>query len=252
LSSIRAVALLLAATACAHRPPGLAPAGAETVRLGGTAVELRFRDGDAEVADQVKRVLPGAVDAALRWGSLDRPVVVTVHATHQDLEAAVRQSGRPWMRAWARPGAVDLQSPRTWSRGSASDEALGQILAHELTHCVLFQATTGAARLPDIPLWFQEGMASVAAGERHARASADAIRAPGALVREDSKLVYGTADRAFRHLLARRGAGKVRQLLAALGEGRPFEVAFRDVMGLTLAEFESDLRGHLSALAVSG
>ena len=250
MRSLRAVALLLGATACAHRTPGPDPARSEAFQLGGAAFELRFRDGDAEVAEQVRRVLPRAVEAALRWGALDRPVAVTVHATHDGLEAAVQQPGRPWMRAWARPAAVDLQSPRTWSRGSASDEALGQVLAHELTHCVLFQATAKAR--PDIPLWFQEGMASVAAGERHARASAEAVRAPEALVRADSKLVYGTADRAFRHLLSRRGAGKVRELLAALGDGRPFEAAFRDVMGLTLAEFEVDLRVHLSALAARG
>jgi hypothetical protein len=214
-------------------------------------VELRFREGDAEVAGQVRRVLPAAVEAALRWGPLERPVVVTVHATHEDLEAAVRQPGRPWMRAWARRAAVDLQSPRTWSRGSASDEALGQILAHELTHCVLFQLTARAG-LADVPLWFQEGMASIAAGERHARASADAVRASEAILRSDSRLVYGTADRAFRHLLARGGAGRVRDLLAALGEGRPFEAAFLDVMGVTVAEFEGDLQRDLAALAASG
>lgn len=251
MKSLPAVALLLA-SACAHRPPAPEVARPETFQLDRAAVELRFRDGDAEVAEQVKRVLPGAVAAALRWGALDRPVVLTVHATHEELETAVQREGSPWMRAWARPAAVDLQSPRTWSRGSASDDALGQILAHELTHCVLFQATGTVRPLTDVPLWFLEGMASVTAGERHARASVDAVGAPEALVRTDSKLVYGTADRAFRYLLARRGAGKVRDLLAALGEGRPFDVAFREVMGLSLAEFESDLRGYLSALAVRG
>jgi hypothetical protein len=249
LQSFLVGAFLLAATACAHLPSGSDAARAETVQVGGTVVELRYAGDDAGAADQVRRLLPGAVRAAGRWGALGTPVVLTIHATHESLEAAAGREGSPWMRAWARRGAVDLQSPRTWSRGRASDDALGQILAHELTHCVLFLAAGRGTQGGDIPLWFQEGMASVAAGEHHARADAEAIAAPERLLRSDAKLVYGTADRAFRLLLDRHGEERVRLLLARLGEGRPFPVAFRDTLGVTLAEFEGDLRGRLPALA---
>ena len=156
------------------------------------------------------------------------------------------------MRAWARIGAVDLQSPRTWSRGHASDEALTQILAHELTHCVLFHAVGRDGRARQIPIWFQEGMASVAAGERHTLARADAVSSPASMWRTDPKLVYGTADRAFRDLILRFGDPRVRLLLARLGEGHTFSAAFRDAMGVTLAEFEGDLTRRLSAVAVNG
>jgi hypothetical protein len=157
-----------------------------------------------------------------------------VHASHAELEAATGRNGNGWMRAWARIGSVDLQSPLTWSRGFATDQSLRQILAHELTHCALFLATGRDARVREIPLWFLEGMASVAAGEHHDAVHADAVRSPGPLLRVDPRLVYGTADRAFRELVDRAGADAVRRIIARL------------------ADFEGDLVGRLSALAVNG
>lgn len=243
---------LLAAVACGHVPTGPVTRSSVTVQVDETRVEVRHADEDAAVADQVRRALPRAVRAASQWGSLPVSVTVTVHATHADLEAATGRTGNAWMRAWARIGAVELQSPSTWSRGYASDDALTQILAHELTHCVLFQAVGRDGRAREIPMWFQEGMASVAAGERHTLARADAVSSPAPLLRSDPTLVYGTADRAFRDLILRYGEPRIRQLLARLGEGHAFPAAFRDAMGVTLAEFEGDVSRRLSAVAVSG
>jgi len=242
---------LLAAIACGHIPPGPVTRSGVTVQVDDTRVEVRHADEDAAVADQVRRLLPRAVRAASQWGSLPVSVTVTIHATHADLEAATGRTGNAWMRAWARIGAVDLQSPSTWSRGYASDDALTQILTHELTHCVIFQAVGRDGRAREIPMWFQEGMASVAAGERHTLARADALPSPAPLIRSDPTLVYGTADRAFRDLILRYGEPRIRQLLARLDEGRTFPAAFRDAMGVALAEFEGDFSRRLSAVAVS-
>jgi hypothetical protein len=219
---------LLAAIACGHVPTGPVTRSSATIQVDGTRVEVRHADEDAAVADQVLRVVPRAVRASAQWGSLPASVTVTIHATHADLEAATGRTGNAWMRAWARIGTVDLQSPSTWSRGYASDDAR------------------------EIPIWFQEGMASVAAGEHHTLARADAVSSPAPLLRSDPKLVYGTADRAFRDLVLRFGDSRVRFLLARLGEGHTFPAAFRDAMGVTLAEFEGDLSRRLSAVAVSG
>ena len=241
--------ILLAAITCVHVPPG--SVASEVVPVDGTVVEVRSGE-DTAIANQVRRVLPRAVRAAARWGSLPASITLTIHATHAELEAATGRAGNPWMRAWARPGSVDLQSPQTWSRGYASDEALTQILAHEFTHCALFQAARPDGPARAIPMWFQEGMASFAAGERHAQASAEAVSSPARLLRTDPRLVYGTADRAFRDLILHFGEPSIRLLLARLGEGQPFSAAFRDAMGVTLAEFERDLAVRLSAVAVNG
>jgi hypothetical protein len=243
---------ILAVVACGHVPTGPVTRSGATVQVDETRVEVRHADEDAAVAEQVLRVVPRAVRAAAQWGSLPASVTVTIHATHADLEAATGRAGNAWMRAWARIGAVDLQSPTTWSRGHASDDALTQILAHELTHCVLFQAAGRDGRAREIPMWFQEGMASVAAGERHTVARAEVVSSPAPLLQSDPTLVYGTADRAFRDLILRYGEQRIRNLLARLGKGHAFPAAFRDALGVTLAEFEGDLSRRLSAVAVSG
>ena len=242
--------LLLAGIVSAQVHPGEVSHALESVSVAGTGVTLRGTEGDEAVAEQVRRVLPRAARMAARWGPLPASVALTVHATHAELETATRRPGSPWMRAWARVGAVDLQSPRSWSRGRATDEALTQILAHELTHCALFQATGRDGRAREIPLWFLEGMASVAAGERHDIARAEAIGSPGSFLRTEPGIVYGTADRAFRELIQRFGDDGVRMLIARLGEGLAFPAAFRDALGVPLADFEGDLVGRLPALAV--
>jgi hypothetical protein len=244
--------VLLAGLISAQVHPGEVSHALESVTVSGTALTLRGTEGDRAIDAQFRRVLPTAVRLASRWGALPPSVTLTVHATHAGLESATGRAGNPWMRAWARIGEVDLQSPSTWSRGRASDEALTQILAHELTHCVLFQAIGRDGRARSVPLWFQEGMASVAAGEHHEIAQADAVANPGPLLRTDPRVVYGTADRAFRELVRRFGEEGVRRVMARLGEGHAFPAAFRDGLGVALADFEGDLVGRLPALAVSG
>jgi hypothetical protein len=212
-------------------------------------VAFAWQEGDEAVAEQVRRVLPDAARAAARWGALPARLTLTVHPTHAALETATGRSGSPWMRAWSRTGSVDLQSPRTWTRGRATDDALTRILSHELTHCVLFEAAGREWRARGVPYWFQEGMASFAAGEHHEVVHPDAVRQPGPFLRSDPRVAYGTADRAFRELLRQFGEPRVRRLLARLGEGQAFAVAFRDSMGESLAEFESELGRRLTAVA---
>ena len=241
--------LLVTALALAQAPFAPASGRVESISAGDAVVSFAWQEGDEEVAAQVRRVLPAAVRAAGRWGALPASLTLTVHPTHADLERATGRSGNPWMRAWARSGTVDLQSPRTWTRGRATDEALARILSHELTHCVLFEATGREWRARGVPYWFQEGMASFAAGEHHAVAHPDAVHHPGPFLRTDPRVAYGTADRAFRELLRQFGEPRVRRLLARLGEGQAFAVAFGDAMDASLAEFESELGRRLSAVA---
>ncbi len=242
---------LLLASVVAGPAPALEDAGRVSVAIDGTTVVLRGGEQDGEVRDQVLRLLDEAVRGASRFGALPGAVVVTVHATHAELERATGRANVPWMRAWARRGAVDLQSPRTWSRGRASDRALLQVLTHELAHCALFHAAGRDGRARDIPLWFTEGMASVSAGERHAVARADAVRDPGRVLRSDPVAAYGTADRTFRELLRLAGEESARGVVARLGAGRDFRSAFEDAVGIPLARFEAGVEVSLSALAAA-
>lgn len=267
LRSARLCILIVGLTGCACVPSGPAQR-VERVSVGDAAFGVKSSPEDAEAARQVERVLPRAVHAAARWGKLSVPVLVTIHPTHRDLEVAAHREGHAWLRAWARYASVDLQSPRTWSSGSASDAEMTALLSHELTHCVMYQLAgseqTWSRRA--IPLWFREGMASVAAGQEYGWVSPEAIRrhylergspgggeplvedpltAPGSLYRSDSDLVYATASRAFRFLLDRHGEEPIRRVMAGMSEGKGFGDAFWQALGVPVAEFEGNFRKHV-------
>ena len=228
----------LLAVACAHGPAAAhVPQGFRIDR----------EPGDEEAARQVARVLPGAIERVERWGSLSEPIVVRIQPSSEALAAAAGRPGEPWLRGWARRGSVDVQSPRNWSRGRASDAALATLLAHELTHCLLFQRIGANWTHRDVPPWFEEGMASFSAGERHSRADASALAPGPAGGPFDAALAYGTADRAFRYLVTRHGEEAVRGVMDGLSGGQGFAVAFRAATGSTVAAFEEALRAHLQA-----
>lgn len=240
--------LLLASLACAHAPPSPSERS-EAFAVAGASVELRYSGDDEEAAEQVRRVLGRAVAAATQWGPLGSAVIVTIQPTHRGLEEVSGAEGNPWMRAWARPGRVDVETPRSWSQKHASDGAFVQVLTHELTHCVLFQRIGPDWETRGIPAWFREGMASFTAAERHPRAAREALFAPARLLREDAELVYGTADRAFRFLVARFGQDRVRLVLDLARQGSPFSEAFRLALGVDLARFEREVGAQLAAVA---
>lgn len=238
------VVVTLAAAACAH-----GPRAGRTSDAGGDGVPeivvVRYGGADLEVADQVRRAVRVALPIAERWGRLAATVTLTIHPTHEALEHAAHRTGYPWLRAWARAGSIEVQSPRTWSRGYATDDELAQLLTHELTHCVMYQAVGGDPRLAQgIPVWFREGMATSTAGERFAVVHRATSRpeppiARGALL-YDSELVYATADQAFRFLVRRFSPACVRQILSTMRAGLDFPDAFREVTGLGLATFEQE------------
>lgn len=237
-----ALAALLVAAGCIRTVPEPALAGAFAERA--SLVTVRFTDpSDAAIATQVERVLPAALTAAARWGPLRERVTITIHPTHAALEAAARKPGFAWLRAWARLDAVDVQSPRTWSTGRLSDGELEQLLVHELTHCAMYQSLgRGAPAARSVPIWFREGMASVAAGERHGPVAGGAgvLATASASYRTSAALAYATADSAFRLLIARHGEDAVRGILARLRAGEPFPAAFRAATGISPEAFEAE------------
>lgn len=230
------LASLLLVVACAHAPAGATAA---------PGFPIEREAGDEDAARQVARVLPDAIDRVERWGAFPAPVTIRIQPSSEAMTAAAGRPGQTWLRGWARRETVDLQSPRTWSRGRASDEALATLLAHELTHCLLFQRIGVAWARRDVPSWFEEGMASFTAGEHHSRADASLL-APSTDRPRDPVLAYGTADRAFRYLVARHGERAVRAVLDGLAGGQGFPTAFREATGSSAAAFEADLRAHLA------
>lgn len=222
----------------------------ETLSDGDTLVLLRYAPEDDEAARQAQRALRTALPVAARWGALPPRITVTIHPTHESLEAAAHREGHPWLRAWARADSIEVESPRGWSLGAASDAELGQLLAHELTHCALYSAIgSDPRRARSVPLWFWEGMATTNAGERfptvHRSAmNGESLTITAVLHGSGSPLVYATAYQAFEFLVQRYGQARIHHVLARVRDGAEFPVAFQEVLGIGLQAFEREFEDY--------
>jgi hypothetical protein len=210
-----------------------------------------------EDAAEITRLTPVAFEALSplqRWGGLRVPTRIVIVPDHGALEARAHHADLSWLRAWGRFDVVYLQSPRTWQGAwGPSLPALRQILTHELSHCLMFQAAADREEWSrrEIPLWFREGFASWTAHEENKRLSREALAKElqarptldplgdgEAIYRTDQPLVYAAAHWAFARLVA-TGDDRVRALLAAMRHGWSFAVAFAQVYGEEPATFEA-------------
>jgi len=262
---------LLAAALLAGCVPRLGTGEAtrvETLEVGGQRFTLAFAPEDEAAVQMVVEGLRQAVPKVARFVSLRLPVTITIHPTHESLEAAAGRAGYPWLRAWARYATIELKSPRAWSLLGAEQEEVAVLLAHELTHCAMYQ-TAGSDwtwAYSDPPLWFREGMASVSAEEGYKRVGLGALRAfyvgareaagraqrdgdplthPEPLLGEHPDLVYSAAHHAFLFLVKRYGEERVRGILRRMATGRSFAAAFREGIGIDAAAFEAEFRRYV-------
>ena len=245
--------------------PEDAPLAVE-VRGPGLFFEVRYPREDAAEADRIGGGLLAAGPRLSRWGQFRHGVTVRLLPDHEALESLVGLHGYPWLRAWAFGDQILLQSPRSWEDPSpAVQEEMTELLAHELTHALMYQllqpAEGGFPEEP--PLWFREGMASVTAGQGHRRLGLDALRIwqrahpdadllrPNAeLYRTEKEAVYAAAHRAFELLVALRGDPAIRDVLGRVSSGARFEHAFAAATGQGLAAFEAEaVRSGYSAAA---
>jgi hypothetical protein len=175
---------------------------------------------------------------------------------------------------------VDLQSPRSWGLLGARDRRIEELLAHELTHCAMYQRAGDEHTwmYKEIPRWFSEGIATVTAGQgyRYARPKdlwsfyassragsgdgvpdrvrgaarvaalpGDPIVDPDSIHREAWQVVYGAAHHAAEFLMRRYGEARVHRILELMGEGRRFPAAFKEAIGISDVEFASDFRRYI-------
>jgi hypothetical protein len=276
------LAVLLATLAACHPRVGAeAQPRSQVVRVGESTVRVVYWPGDERGARQVIAAVSRAVPRVARWGGLEAPVTITVHATHEELEAAVGRQGYAWLRAWARYATVYVQSPTSWGLLGAKDRQVEELLVHELTHCVMYQrsATEWTWSYKGIPLWFREGLASVTAEQDYRRGSVedlwafyqqglpgsgdgapgrvarvaqgkasalgDPLSDPEPLYQESSDVVYGASHHAFRFLLDRYGDAKAAEVMSRMRGGRTWARAFEETYGISDAEFAAEFRRYV-------
>jgi hypothetical protein len=254
-AALLATALL---AACAPRPA--IDARPEELAVGGAWVRVVHGPEDASAARDVRGAIARAAPRVLRWGGLRVPVTITIHPSHAALERATARPGQAWLRAWARFDTVELQSPRTWGFFAPSARKLEELVAHELTHCAMYQRAADAQSwmFKEIPPWFSEGIASVAAGQGHRYQGLDALHAvyterpardpllnPEPLYADRADVVYGAAHHAAEFLIARYGEERVPEILGLMSNGLGFPAAFEAAVGLTDAEFAAEFRSQV-------
>ena len=246
--------------ACATtRPQGTDVPLAARVQGPGLLFEVVYSKADERELARIESGLLSVGPRLSRWGSFREGVWVRVFPDHDSLERALDRPGYPWLRAWAYGDQVLLQSPRSWNALEPIDEELNELLAHELTHSLMYQliepldgpAWTPDAPMEEPPLWFREGMASVTAGQGHRRLSredlsrwvtahpgADLLHPTAELYRTEKEAVYGAAHRTFDLLIQVCGDQGVRDVLRGVRTGARFADAFKAATGRSLSDFE--------------
>ncbi len=220
---------------------------------------FEFAERDQAAVDQVHRAVDRAGPVLARWGQIRDPIHVRVMPNHALLEAAVNRQGYDWLRAWAKYDEIFIQSPRTWGLFGGSQDQIDELVLHELTHSVMYQAAADGEswRRKQIPLWFREGMASYTARQGYrwptledlARFYADhpgldPVGEPDELYRSKSDWVYGAAHHAFTWLVRCHGEDAVRAVLKKMREGAVFPDAFTAAIGIA----PGDLRRRVQDL----
>jgi len=167
-------------------------------------------------------------------------------------EFSVRITGRPWihtMGACTGP-VIAMDAPR--KTGAMSLFNWERVLRHEFTHTVTLAATENR-----IPHWMTEGMAVYA---EHAPRPwtwnlllADAIRRDELFTLQtldwgfmrprkatDRSMAYAQSEWQIEYIESRWGKEKMIGLLKAFRERKTQEEAFREVLGISTADFDRD------------
>lgn len=253
---VAAAALL---SACAAMPKKAVDTDASLSLPGGEFL-FTHASQDTQAALMVRLAVENASPRLSRWGTFHEPVTLVIHPNHAALERAANRPGYDFLRAWARYEQVEVQSPRTWTRGGATQKQVDELLLHELTHSLMWQssATVSDWTRKGIPLWFSEGMASYTAGQGyrvpsledlsrflHDFPQADPLARAEALYETQNATVYGAAHHAFTFLMERYGEARVRGILTAMRLGQDFTGGFQQSIGLTVDAFLRDFRRYV-------
>jgi hypothetical protein len=172
------------------------------------------------------------------------PLRLIIVPSGRHLDSLTSGRAPSWGAAIALPGSRTILL-------RADQGELYQTLRHELAHLALHQAVKVR-----VPLWFDEGYASWAAGEwdRLGVLDLNLAVARGAvpdLVALDGALrgsagsadpAYALAVSAVTELARRNPSGSLEPLLARLMAGEDFEASVRATTGLTMSQFAAEWR----------
>jgi hypothetical protein len=213
----------------------------------GNAFVLSFEGPpDAEIATRAAESIDRA---ATRIGQvlstlplLPVPVVLYSNEQFRDITRA------PDWAAGAFDGIVRIPV-----RDALADPAeLDRVLAHEFTHAVVYSLAPRG-----VPIWLNEGLATVLESEGPGVAESAVTASPearslslrllarpfGGLPAEAAAVAYGKSALAARRLLDEAGGFAIANLLRDIESGAPFEEAFERRVMKSFKQFDADTAG---------
>lgn len=211
---------------------------------------LRYQPGDADVASLVLETAEAAYEPASRLLEY-RPGGKILILLYPDRASLARQFGWPASESamgvyWG--GVIRVLSPHDWVDSQDPGEIAAVFktsgpVAHEFTHFLVDMKTRG-----NYPRWLTEGVAQeverlltgfTMPGSDQAQAwyhLADMDTSFDSL--PDQSLAYRQSLLIVDYLVRERGIITLCRLLDSLGQGDTLDQAFRQVLGLSLDDFE--------------
>jgi hypothetical protein len=186
--------------------------------------------------------------SSTEWPGLGRrtpgPLRLIVVPDGRQLDSLSGGRAPAWGAAVALPGAGTILL-------RADQDNLYATLRHELAHLALHQAVKGR-----VPLWFDEGYASWAAGEWDrlgvldlnlavVRGAVPDLRSLDGALRGSASTAdaaYALAVSGVTELARRNPTGSLTPLLQRLEAGQDFEAAVLATTGLTMSQFDTEWR----------
>lgn len=183
------------------------------------------------------------------WPKPPRKIVVLLYSA--DSFRRIRQETPDWI-AGQFDGKIRVPFPSI----TLGEARVREILFHEYTHAVIFDLTKGAC-----PLWLNEGLAEYQGRSQNAgtlkrlQAAHQANQLipwqelsdhfSTALGAEHVALAYEQSYSLAAYLIQRYGFWRIRRLLKAIAEGRPWEAALEQDVHQKLAKLEAEWRRWL-------
>jgi hypothetical protein len=224
-------------------------------------VNLHWYEGSIQVAQQALNVSVAAVARAredIRIEGTPDPIQIYLYAGATDLNLAL-PAGLPFgADALTLHGTTVVVAPLAPEPANIPD--LKRILAHEVTHATIYEATQ--SELDRVPMWLSEGLATSIQHEfapdpdaqillQRALAAEEAIDLAGLCTTfpqdwSQARLAYAASASLVDYVRDTYGRQALQQLVAAYADGLTCEGGVQRVLSISLDRLESSWRESVS------
>jgi hypothetical protein len=214
-------------------------------------VTAHWYEGDHAFGQAALDIAVSALTQANRriHAPLPENVNVYIYANGPDVQAMLAPIGRAWAGGHADPalGVVIVAV----TPGPEAESRLRNEIPHELTHLLVYQATS--AHYAQVPSWLNEGLAVMNQEEPNPDAPAllDEARRSGTLLSlnnlcgpfpvdaTQAELAYAESESVVRYISDQHGDTGLADLLAAYADGAGCSAGVERGLGFPLSELES-------------